>query len=213
MILFGRMLAENPSLNYDASVQVAHAISTHAVQNEFDYFTAVDDLSPEDNSGAGHIGTAEFNSATLYRYATINVDELAKHISETRITPEEVIEAVKAFVEAFCKSMPTGKQNSFANNTFPDMVYIAVRGDQPVSLVGAFEKPIKATGEGYVDASERALIKYAKNAYQLFVSKPELSLGCSLGENGLNDIAELKNITDIIQEIGEVVTKRVGDTQ
>ena len=48
--LFGRMVASDPSLNYDAAAQVAHAISTHEVRNEFDYFTAMDDLAPEDNA-------------------------------------------------------------------------------------------------------------------------------------------------------------------
>lgn len=67
MALFGRMVADDPSLNYDAAAQVAHSISTHTVQNEFDYFTAVDDCAPEDNAGAGHLGTVEYNSATLYR--------------------------------------------------------------------------------------------------------------------------------------------------
>ena len=42
MALFGRMVADDPSLNYDAAAQVAHSISTHTVQNEFDYFTAVE---------------------------------------------------------------------------------------------------------------------------------------------------------------------------
>ena len=71
--LFGRMVADDPSLNFDAAAQVAHSISTHAVQNEYDYFTAVDDCQAEDNAGAGHLGTVEYNSATLYRYATVNV--------------------------------------------------------------------------------------------------------------------------------------------
>ena len=53
MALFGRMVADDPSLNYDAAAQVAHSISTHAVQNEYDYFTAVDDCQAEDNAGAG----------------------------------------------------------------------------------------------------------------------------------------------------------------
>ena len=55
MALFGRMVADDPSLNYDAAAQVAHSISTHAVQNEYDYFTAVDDCQAEDNAGAGHL--------------------------------------------------------------------------------------------------------------------------------------------------------------
>lgn len=38
MALFGRMVASDPSLNYDAAAQVAHSISTHAIHNEYDYF-------------------------------------------------------------------------------------------------------------------------------------------------------------------------------
>ena len=63
--LFGRMVADDPSLNEDASAQVAHAISTHAVQTEFDYYTAIDDMSPKEQAGAGMVGTIEYNSETL----------------------------------------------------------------------------------------------------------------------------------------------------
>ena len=106
--LFGRMVADDPSLNFDAAAQVAHSISTHAVQNEYDYFTAVDDCQVEDNAGAGHLGTVEYNSATLYRYATVNVMELERHLGA-----EKAAEVVRSFGEAFIRSMPTGKQ-SFA---------------------------------------------------------------------------------------------------
>jgi len=41
--LFGRMLADMPEKNQNAACQVAHAISTHAVEREFDFYTAVDD--------------------------------------------------------------------------------------------------------------------------------------------------------------------------
>lgn len=101
ILLFGRMAASNPNLNYDAAAQVAHSISTHTVSNEYDYFTAVDDCSPEDNAGAGHLGTVEFNSSTLYRYATVNVRELAENLN-----PEELKMAVKGFAEAFIRSCP-----------------------------------------------------------------------------------------------------------
>ena len=96
MALFGRMVADDPSLNYDAAAQVAHSISTHAVQNEYDYFTAVDDCQAEDNAGAGHLGTVEYNSSTLYRYATVNVMELAGQLGA-----EQAAETVRAFGEAF----------------------------------------------------------------------------------------------------------------
>ena len=72
LALFGRMLADLPGKNVDAACQVAHAISTHKVGVEFDFYTAVDDLQPEAETGAGMMGTVEFNSACFYRYANID---------------------------------------------------------------------------------------------------------------------------------------------
>ncbi len=175
MALFGRMVASDPSLNFDAAAQVAHSISTHAVHNEYDYFTAVDDLSPEDNAGAGHLGTVEFNSATMYRYATIGVCELSKSLG--KFTGE----AVKKFAEAFILSMPTGKQNTFANRTLPDFVYVTVRKDQPVNLAGAFENPVKPEQNGFVASSQKALIQYAQQIYSMFVREPEKAYVCGQG--------------------------------
>ncbi len=198
-ILFGRMVASDPSLSYDAAAQVAHSISTHAVQNEFDYFTAVDDCAPEDNAGAGHIGTTEFNSATLYRYATVNVAELGEWLSG------DTAEAVKGFVRAFCTSMPTGKQNSFANRTLPDAVYIAVRNDQPVNLAGAFEKPVRGGEEGYLAASEKALADYARKTYERFAPAPTLSLATSRSET-LASLAEMMPFVEALDRLGAYVT-------
>ena len=177
LALFGRMVASDPSLNYDAAAQVAHAISTHGVQNEFDYFTAVDDLAPEDSAGAGHLGTVEFNSSTLYRYATVNVEELRGNLGI------ETPAAVKNFIQAFVLSMPTGKQNTFANRTLPDAVYVTVRKDQPVNLVGAFEEPVQAENAGgYSKASCKRLADYSRTLYENYTGKPAASwtLGCSM---------------------------------
>ena len=167
--LFGRMVAADSKLNYDAAVQVAHSISTHAVQNEFDFFTGWDDEA----EAVGHLGTKEYNSATLYRFATVNVGELSE------LLKTDSIEAVKRFVKAFCESMPQGNKSSFAPFVLPDAVYIAVRGDQPVNLVGAFERPVQARGEGYLAASEAALVAYSEKVYENFAARPLLALGAS----------------------------------
>jgi len=168
--LFGRMVADEPSLNTDACAQVAHAISTHAVSNEYDYFTAVDDLAPEDNMGAGHLGTVEFNSATLYRYATVAVHALQEELGD------EAPAAVTGFVKAFALSMPTGKQNTFANRTLPDAVLVTLRHDQPVNLVGAFEKPVYANQGGYMEASAQRLVDYTQALLADFAGQPDLAL-------------------------------------
>lgn len=165
LCLFGRMSASDPALNFDAAAQVAHSISTHPVSSEYDYFTAVDDCSTD--GGSGHLGTAEFNSSTLYRYANVNISELMEHMSA-----EEAVVAVRGFAEAFVKSMPTGKMNSFANRTLPDMVYVTLRTDQPINLVGAFEKPIYAGNSGYMAHSKIAFEQYAAGMYKDWVSAP-----------------------------------------
>ncbi|QIS05587.1 type I-E CRISPR-associated protein Cas7/Cse4/CasC [Nocardia brasiliensis] len=152
--LFGRMVADASDLNIDAAAQVAHAISVHAVDNEFDYFTAVDDMAPADNAGAGMIGVVEFNSSTLYRYATVNVALLRENIGDDVVTKH----SVATFLDAFVKSMPTGKQNTFANRTLPDAVLISLRTDQPINLVNAFEDPVDQPGTARSTAATRRLV-------------------------------------------------------
>ena len=194
MALFGRMVANDPSLNYDAAAQVAHGISTHAVQNEYDYFTAVDDCAPEDNAGAGHLGTVEYNSATLYRYATVNALELAGSLGR-EATPG----VVRAFAEAFIRSMPTGKQNTFANRTLPDAVYIAVRCDQPVNLCGAFEKAVPASAEGFVEPSKKRLADYAQELYRTYAGAPEAAFTVGAGLESLAAAMPLKDMLESLE--------------
>lgn len=140
--LFGRMVADAPILNVDAAAQVAHAIGIGEANAEFDYYTAMDDLSQEDESGAGMIGTVEFLSATFYRYATLDVYHLFENLGSAKVTKK----AVEAYIRSFVQSMPTGKQNTFANRTVPSAVVIQLRDTQPVSLVNAFEIPVRAGG-------------------------------------------------------------------
>lgn len=199
--LFGRMVADDKSLNVDACAQVAHSLSTHKVANEFDYFTAVDDRSPEDSAGAGHIGTVEFNSATLYRYATLAVHELSDLLLKG--TPM----VVQAFVDAFVRSMPTGKQNTFANRTLPDAVMVCLRTDQPVNLVGAFECPVKGGEQGYVTQSASQLAAYAREVYQDFIGEPEVTL---VAGRGLEDLGQKLPLPQLLEQVDQLIKDRLS---
>ena len=203
LVLFGRMVASDPDLNYDAAAQVAHSISTHTVSNEYDYFTAVDDCVAEDNSGAGHLGTVEFNSSTLYRYATVNVREMLEHLDV-----EETREAVKGFTEAFLKSMPTGKQNTFANRTLPDMVYVTIRTDQPVNLVNAFEKPIVSGESGYLEGSKKAFVEYAQTVYDQWVSEP--AAAWHIGK-GCDELGKTVNYQELLEMLDAELSRRLEE--
>lgn len=143
--LFGRMVADLTALNVDAATQVAHAISTHPVEVEFDYFTAVDDAKDRvtEDAGAGMIGSVEFTSATLYRFATVGMHQLVENLDGDATA---ALAALSAFLHGFVYSMPTGHQNSFGNRTLPSLVSVVVRGDQPVNLVTAYEDPVPLAG-------------------------------------------------------------------
>lgn len=197
--LFGRMVADDADLNIDAACQVAHSISTHSIQNEYDYFTAVDDCSPTDNAGAGHLGTMEFNSSTLYRYATVNIEDLRKTLGL------DSAEAAVRFVDAFIRSMPTGKQNSYANRTLPDMIYVTVRIDQPVNLCGAFERPVKGN-DGFTEKSEMALFEYAQKVYEDYCGAPKYSFVVG-HESTLN--AEKVNFVELLEKLEKILSNEV----
>jgi CRISPR system Cascade subunit CasC len=171
--LFGRLITNAPMINADASAQVAHAISTHAAQNEFDYYTARDDRKPHDEPDASMIGTVEFNSATLYRYATVAVHDLFRQLGDDA---DALAEAVREFARAFALSMPTGKQNSFANRTTPNAVMVTLRTDRPVNLADAFEEPVRQSETGgFAKCSAKRLEEHAEEVYRAFDCPPEKS--------------------------------------
>ena len=140
--LFGRMLAEDPSLNLDAACQVALAISTHRVNMDIDFFTAVDDLQESDETGAGMMGVTGFNSACFYRYMRIDWEQLLKNLGGDRELAKKTVEG---FMRAALSAVPSGKQNSFAAQNPPSFLLAVTRKDgMSWSLANAFEKPASA---------------------------------------------------------------------
>lgn len=139
--LFGRMVAESTNLSIDAACQVAHALSTHAVDVEMDFYTAVDDLQPKEDTGAGMMGIIEFNSACFYRYAVVHLDQL---VSNLHGDAESARSAALGFLKASVAAIPSGKQNSMAAHNPPAYVRVKVRdGGTPWSLANAFAKPVR----------------------------------------------------------------------
>lgn len=204
LALFGRMVADNPELNVDAATQVAHALSTHEVVPEFDYYTAMDDEKAEDQNGAAMLGTIEFNSATLYRYANINVRELSDNLGT-----DDAVAGVIDFIKAFLLSMPSGKQNTFANKTLPSYVMVTVRPDTPVNLVSAFEKPVTSR-EGYLKASEKRLENtYQVIADQQLVDTPLLNVVLSSFKSTVG--TQVQTLPEFLDAITESLTKAVQD--
>jgi CRISPR system Cascade subunit CasC len=156
--LFGRMVASDHSLTVEAAAMFSHALSTHKADNEIDFFSAVDDLQSEEESGAGMTGTLEFNSATYYRFAAVNLDMLSDggHLGALKVEQRQSV--VRTFVEATIKAVPVARKNSMNANTLPVYVLGVVRKKgHPLQLVNAFEKPIRPGRDGYAEQSVELL--------------------------------------------------------
>jgi CRISPR system Cascade subunit CasC len=157
--LFGRMLAEKPELNLEAACQVAHAISTHRVTMEMDFFTAVDDMTQgTEETGAGMMGFTGFNSACFYRYVRMDWEQLVNNLGGDVDLARTTVEA---FLRAVVEAVPSGKQNAFAAHNPPSFMLAAVRdGSFAWSLANAFESPVRPQNEGLVGPSVAALDAY-----------------------------------------------------
>jgi CRISPR-associated protein Cas7/Cse4/CasC subtype I-E len=166
--LFGRMLAEATYLNVDAAAQVAHAISTHRLGQEMDYWTAADDLKDQtegEDAGAGMLGTAEFNASTFYRYACVNLPVLRGNLNDDEIAKR----TVQAFLLASYDAIPTGKLNGHAHFNPPIFALAVVRQKgMPLNLANAFLDPVRAkNGKDIGAASADALMSHLHRMRQM----------------------------------------------
>lgn len=146
--LFGRMVTSDCFRDVDAAMQVAHAISTHAVNRESDYFTAVDDLLQDrDEIGAGMMGDTDFNSCCYYEYASLDVDQLRENLKYSEDPDDLIRKLIPALLRAMSFTNPSGKQNTFAGQILPSLILVECKQDKiPLSYVNAFETPVSQYG-------------------------------------------------------------------
>ena len=157
--MFGRMMANRPGRNIDGAVYVAHAIATHRTDFEFDFYTAVDELADESETGAAMMDVTGFVAPCLYRFACVDTSSLLKSLGGDRV--DEAKAATAAFIQAFATALPSGKQHSYAAFTPPTLVLAAVRPTGMTSLAGAFEDPVRSTrGLSLSIASVQRLCEY-----------------------------------------------------
>lgn len=132
----------------DGAMAVAHAITTHAVDADIDWFTAVDDLQ---ELGSGHLDTQEFSSGVFYRYASLNLKQLQLNLGllsdikaeETTEGRAKALEIAGHVLYMLATEVPSAKQQSFAAHNLADLALVSF-SHQPVSLANAFEKPVKS---------------------------------------------------------------------
>lgn len=189
--LFGRMVAKAPDMNVEAAASFSHAISTHKVSNEVEFFTALDDLQTD--PGSAHMGSLEFNSATYYRYISLDLGQLTQTLDE-----ESLPEAVEAFTKALFVAVPNARQTTQSGASPWEFARVLIRRGQ--RLQAPFETPVKARDGGYLQPSIDAL--------RTWLDKKEKLSGSLFGKLAAYDWGEDESfsIDDLIAALKDKVT-------
>ncbi len=188
--LFGRMVAKAADMNVEAAASFAHAISTHRVSNEVEFFTALDDLAEE--PGSAHMGSLEFNSATYYRYISLDLGQLAQTLDAA-----DLQKAIAAFTQALFVAVPSARQTTQSGASPWEFARVLVRKGQRLQV--PFEQPVKAQGQGFLQPSVQELKTY--------LDKKEKLAGSLFGKLAAYDWGEDENfsIDDLIAALQSLV--------
>lgn len=207
--LFGRLVAELPEANVDAACQLAHALGTHRLSTEFDYFTAVDDLKPEDNEGADMIGTIAFNASCFYRYAVIDVEQLASNLGPAA-DDQHVANALAEFARAFITAAPSGKQTTFAARNLPTAVLAVRRSTGAMNLANAFVAPVEArdaaSDGGLAQASVARMLAEFSMLDGMYGARDGSTAAVLLaaGEHGNGAWTHAAHVDDLVAHVADV---------
>lgn len=165
--IFGRMVASEHSLMVEGAGLFSHAISTHEAGVDIDFFSAVDELKPEESEGAGHIGTLEFSSACYYRYVGLNWDLLSddNHLGTMPVDARRKVTEI--FLRAAVQAVPSARKNSMFGHNPPEYVLGVTRQGHPLSLANAFEQPVRSRN-GYVTPSRDRLVEHYKHLGKVY---------------------------------------------
>lgn len=169
--LFGRMVTSDLLARVDAPVHVAHAFSVHAASTEMDYFTVVDDLNREDETGAAHANQTELGAGLYYGYVAVDVPLLVSNLTgceakdwqgQVGSTARRVLEAL---IDSILRQSPGAKKGSTAPYAWADALYLEVGRSQPRALSNAFLDALRP--EGKSDLRNAALSRLAAYVKQI----------------------------------------------
>src|SRR5690606_31992195 len=118
--LFGRFVTSDILARVDAPVHVAHAFTTHELNTEVDFFTVVDDLAADDETGAAHANDMELGAGIFYGYVAVDVPLLVSNLTGCsreewrRQDAHDSRSALTALVQAIAQVTPGAKLGSTA---------------------------------------------------------------------------------------------------
>lgn len=201
LALFGRMVADSKGMNVEGSINVAQVMGVSELVRQEDFFTAVDECNPRDDSGAGMMGDTRFVSDVVYRFASINYDELVCNLSDQ----EDILRmAIKETLRAFVCAEPSARQHSMATHVLPEYIRVEICS-APLSYVSAYETPLECSN----DLMSDAVCKLEKKAgkFAMAYSAPDHSFVLNLSDyNAFSpDVDECSNIDELVEKVVDIV--------
>ena len=168
--MFGRFVTSDLLARVDAPVHVSHAFTTHALETEVDFFTVVDDLAEEHETGAAHANDMELGAGIFYGYVVVDVPLLVSNLTgcEAKDWRDEDLAAARALlsllVQAAAEVSPGAKLGATAPYARAECVLLEVGAEQPRSLANAFLEPVRLGGRGHpMGESVAAMSRYAQD--------------------------------------------------
>ncbi|WP_019560431.1 MULTISPECIES: type I-E CRISPR-associated protein Cas7/Cse4/CasC [Caldimonas] len=152
-VLFGRMVTSDPLARVDAPVHVAHAFTVHAAHTEMDYFTVVDDLNRDDETGAAHANQTELGAGLYYGYVAVDVPLLVSNLTSCdpkdwkAQDPANTRRVLDALIQSILRQSPGAKKGSTAPYAWADALYLETGTAQPRTLANAYLDALKADGK------------------------------------------------------------------
>lgn len=188
--LTGRFFASRPDATIDAAVQVAHTLGIQPLMSETDFFSAVEESPTSGHAGAAHTGDADFNASCHYKYARIDVPQIAINLdaNDPLAQLERARSAARAFLAAFIDALPTAKQATMNASTPASFALIVRRRSGGWNLANAF-----------VDA-----LRSRTNLISNGISRLDQHLGYVLDSTGDSDLIAIDLINRTGGDLSEV---------
>ena len=127
------------------------------------------------------MGSLEFNSATYYRYVSLNVAQLWETLAGQNIP-----DAIECFVKALFSAVPAARQATQSGASPWEFARVLVRKGQRLQV--PFETPVKATsGGGFLEPS--------KDVLRAYLDKKEKLTGSLFGKIKIFDFGDDENFS------------------
>lgn len=178
--MFGRFVTSDILSRVDAPVHVAHAFTTQGLDSEVDFFTVVDDLANDAETGAAHANDMELAAGIFYGYVVVDIPLLVSNL--TGNTAEQwrqqdlraSRELLNLLVHAIAEVTPGAKLGATAPYARADCVILELGDSQPRSFANAFLRPVASRSADPMAASISALSDYVTRMEAMYGDSGEV---------------------------------------